>query len=82
MPSFLGMANLYIICFVGGVIVFMSWLLGWGIRGRYAKVEGPLENKFSRIVLPITLFICILPLSLFGWWVLEIARSANQNLPY
>ena len=78
-PSFLGMSNLYIICFLGGVIVFMSWLLGSGIRGRYAQVEGPVENNFSRIVLPITLFACMLPLSLFGWWTLEIARSVNES---
>ncbi|MEK6246586.1 MAG: hypothetical protein N2C12_00305 [Planctomycetales bacterium] len=79
MPSFLGMPNLYVIIFSGGIIVFTSWLLGWIIRGRDSRAETYSGNSSAKVIVQILLFACILPLSIYGWWVLEIARSVNEN---
>ena len=81
MPSFLGMPNLYIICLAGGVVVFSSWLLGWIIRGRYNHADRRLNNMSFKVAAQIAIFAGILPLSVYGWWVLKYVQSVSENWP-
>lgn len=71
-PSFLFIPKLWLVCFTGGLISIFSWFVGWIIRGRHYDAARPIQNKWISIAILVILLAIILPLSIFGWWVLRI----------